>query len=437
MQYSWVALAALSSLAHAAPTFTHDVAPILFDHCIQCHRPGQVAPFSLLTYEDAARRARLIAHAVAIRYMPPWKPVHGYGSFQHDRSLTPAQIAMIQRWAVAGAPQGDPRALPPAPRFTDDWQQPNPDLVVEMPRPFTVSADGPDLYQCFVIPMNAPHDRWVRAFEFRPSSPQVVHHALFFTDKSRVARSLDQKAGGNGYPCFGTPGFLPSTALGGWSPGNQVNIAPEGTATKLPAGADLVIQVHFHPTGKSETEQSRVALYFADHPPRKQIIDVALVSKAIDIPPGDRAYQVRDHFVLPVDVHAVGIIPHAHYICRDMKGWATLPNGRRRWLMWIRDWDFNWQDQYHYTDPIALPAGTRVDMFFTYDNSVANPRNPNSPPKRVVWGGGSNDEMAGLHIQVEVDRDEDLPELGRALWGKVMRMVGGRFFQLPDVKEQN
>jgi hypothetical protein len=206
---------------------------------------------------------------------------------------------------------------------------------------------------------------------------------------------------------------------------------PEGTAMRLPRGSTIVAQIHFHPTGKHEIERSRLGLYFAKGPPDRHIVDVGLISKNIDIAPGDAAYKVRDHFTLPVDVHAVGIIPHAHYICRDVKGWATLPNGRRRWLIWIKDWDFDWQDRYWYAEPVALPAGTRVEMEFTYDNSAANPRNPNTPPRRVTWGPGSTDEMAGLHIQVVPDRESDLPELGRALWGKVMRMVGGRFFELP------
>jgi hypothetical protein len=208
-----------------------------------------------------------------------------------------------------------------------------------------------------------------------------------------------------------------------------------GTAVRLPRGASVVIQEHFHPKSEAESEQASIGLYFTNQAPNRSVVDVGLVSRDINIAPGDRSYKVRDHFVLPVDVHAVGIIPHAHYVCKDVKGWATLPSGKRVWLIWIDNWDFDQQEQYRYSDPIALPAGTRVEMEFTYDNSVDNPHNPSFPPKRVTWGAGSTDEMAGLHIQVIPDRQTDLPELGRALWGKIMRMVGGRFYQPPSPPE--
>jgi hypothetical protein len=416
------------AMACAAPTFTRDVAPILYRHCASCHHAGEVAPFPLITYKDATSRARLIAKVTAARYMPPWKPVHGYGNFDGERRLTRAEIDTLQRWAAADAPEGDPTLLPPPPKFNTGWQLGSPDLIAMMPKPFTVPADGPDLYECFVIPLHLDRDRYVRAVDFQPSDRKVVHHALLFIDAGVGSRPTGE------YSCFGTPGFLPSGSLGGWSPGAGPVIAFTDTATRLPHGSNLVLQVHFHPTGKRETEQARVGLYFTDVKPRKAVVDIGLVSRRIDIPAGDPSYKVGDHFTTPIDVHAVGIIPHAHYICKDMKGWAILPDGSKRWLIWIRDWDFDWQEQYRYASPVALPAGTRVEMEFTYDNSDANPRNPNSPPKRVTWGPGSGDEMAGLHIQVIPDNMADLPELGRALWGKIMRMVGGEFYRLPPRK---
>lgn len=413
----------------AAPTFSRDIAPILYKRCAMCHHAGAVAPFPLITYQDAAKRAGLIATITSKRAMPPWKPAPGHGKFANERRLTNAEIATIQRWAASGAKEGDPARLPEAPEFPDGWQLGKPDLVVEMPRPFAVPADGDDLYQCFVIPTGVSSDRWVRAMEFRPGSPQVVHHALLFTDVSPVAR---EKAGVEGsYPCFGGLGLLPTTGLGGWTPGNLPITMPGGVAIRLNKGADLIVQIHFHPIGKPESERSRIAFYFTDQAPAKRVVDAALGSHRIDIAPGDPAYKVTDHFTLPVDVDAVGIIPHAHYLCRRMHGWADLPGGKRRELLLIDDWDFNWQEQYHYAAPIRLPAGTDLKMEFLYDNSAANPRNPNSPPKRVTWGPETTDEMAGLHVQVIPVRMEDLPELGRALWGKVMRMVGGSFYHLP------
>jgi hypothetical protein len=411
------------------PVYTRDVAPILFRRCAACHRPGEFAPFSVLAYRDVSQHARSIARAVTTRSMPPWKPVPGYGHFENERRLTLKEIQTISAWAQGGAPEGDPRRLPPVPHFTQGWQLGSPDLVARIPEPYLVAAHSPDQYRCFVVPLSLKHDVYVRAVEFRPSNRKIAHHALIFADSSGSARQRAEQSGGS-YSCFGTPGFLPSAALGGWSPGASPVRMPEGAALRLRAGSDLVFQVHFHSRGEDEREQSSIGLYFTGQAPDRAVMDVGLVSRDIDIPPGERAYKVRDHFEIPVNVHAAGIIPHAHYLCRDMKGWAMLPGGRKVWLLWIRDWDFNWQDQYRYARPVALPAGTRVFMEFTYDNSAANPHNPNFPPKRVKWGGGSADEMAGLHIQVIPDRMEDVPELGRALWGKIMRMVGGSFYRL-------
>lgn len=407
-------------------TFTRDVAPILYQHCASCHRPGEAAPFSLLTYADAAKRAALIAKVTARRYMPPWLPEPGYGRFEGARLLSDRQIATLREWAATNAREGDSARLPPLPRFPEGWHLSTPDLTVRMPNPFAVPADGPDLYQCFVIPLALDARKYVRAVEFRPEARRAVHHALFLLDSSGAARQH-----GESYPCFGAPGFLPSGALGGWTPGTGAVRRPEGSPATLHKGSALVMQVHYHPTGKPETDQSTLGLYFTDEPPRRQVMDIALGSRRIDIPPGERAYTVRDHFTTPVAVEAIGIIPHAHYICKEMRGWAMLPDGRKQWLLRIRDWNFNWQEQYRYAAPLELPAGTRFEMEFIYDNSEANPRNPNHPPRRVLWGPATTDEMAGLHVQV-VPRDaEDAHELGQALWGKVMRMVGGSFYRLP------
>jgi mono/diheme cytochrome c family protein len=413
--------------ADAPPTFTRDVAPILYRHCATCHHPGEVAPFPLLTYQDAAKRAKLIATVTASRYMPPWQPEPGYGHFQGERRLRDADIATLRRWAEARAPEGDPARLPPAPHFPEGWQLGPPDMTIRMPKPFSIAADGPDQYMCFVIPLHLTDDKYVRALEFRPEARSVVHHALFLLDAGHIGR---QK--GESYPCFGTPGFLPSGALGGWTPGMQPARMPDGLQLILRKGSDLVLQIHYHPTGKPETDQSALGLYFTDKPPTKWVADIPLGSHQIDIPAGERAYKVRDHFTTPVDVEAVGIIPHAHYICKEMDGWAILPDGRKQWLIRIRDWNFNWQEQYRYATPVKLPADTDLQMEFTYDNSDANPRNPNHPPKRVVWGPDTTDEMAGLHVQVVPEDMDDWHELGQALWGKFMRSVGGGFYRKPN-----
>jgi hypothetical protein len=356
--------------------------------------------------------------------MPPWQPVPGYAHFAGERRLSAPEIATVERWAATGAPEGDPKYLPATPAFSDDWQLGKPDLIVELPQPMEIPADGPDLYECFVVPMGLPSDRFIRAVEFRPSNRRVVHHALLFGDASHIPR--DPR-----YPCFGTIGLLPSLGIGGWSPGNEAIRALDGAALPLKANSRLVAQVHYHPDGKPETDRWKAGFYFTNQAPVRRVVDVGLASRAIDIPPGDAHYVVKQHFTIPIAIDAVGIIPHAHLICREMKGWAILPDGTKRWLLYIRDWNFNWQDQYRYAAPIRLPADTRIEMEFVYDNSAGNPRNPHSPPQRVVLGPGTDDEMAGLHLQSIPVHMEELPQLGQALWGAVMRSVGGRFYSGP------
>ena len=420
-------LAAFWAAGGTGVTFSHDVAPILYRECVSCHRPGGVAPFSLITWQDAGKRAKLIATVTGKHYMPPWLPVEP--RFQHERKLTAAEIATLAHWAEEGAPEGNPAAIPAPPKFPDGWQLGKPDLEAQMRAPFEVPAEGPDLYQCFAIPTPPGRDRWVRAMDMRPGNPKVVHHALLFQDISGTARKRDT---GRGYPCFGTPGFLPARGLGGWTPGSIPVQMADGIPELLHGGADLVLQVHYHPTGKPESDRTRAALYFTDQKPRRRAMDIPLGSSRIDIPAGERNYKVTDHFTLPVDVDVIGINPHAHYVCKEMYGYAVLPDGSRRTLIRIADWNFNWQQQYTYAAPIRLPEDTRLEMEFTYDNSAANPRNPNHPPKRILYGPGSTDEMAGLHITVTPVDDSDADELSQALWGKMMRQLGGGIYRRPQ-----
>ena len=413
-------VAAWFAAAAAPVTFSHDVAPILYRSCVSCHRAGGVAPFALFAYQDAAKRAQLIATVTAKRYMPPWLPSEP--RMLHERKLTAAEIATLAAWASTGAPEGNPAALPAPPVFPEGWQLGKPDIEAAVRAPFAVPADGPDVYQCFAIPAPADRAHYVRAIDIQPGNPLVVHHAILFQDITGTARQRDT---GGGYPCFGTPGFLPARGLGGWTPGSLPYQTPADIPETLHAHADLVLQVHYHPIGKPETDQTRVALYFTDRKPARYATDIPLGSNRIDIPAGDSAYKVTDAFTIPVEVDAIGINPHAHYICKEMYGYAVLPNGTRRTLIRIPNWDFNWQQQYLYPAPIRLPADTRVVMEYTYDNSEANLRNPNHPPQRVTWGPASTDEMAGLHVEVVVVHPEDAEELSRALWGKMVRLTGG------------
>lgn len=412
------------------PTFTKDIAPILYENCTTCHRPGQIAPFPLVTYTDAKKRAQLIAAVTNSHYMPPWKAEPGFGHFRGARRLTDTQIATLQKWADAGTPQGAPRFLPPLPHFPEGWQLGKPDLILKMPKAYTVPAEGPDVQRCFVVPIPVLKDSYVVGYEFRPSDTKVVHHAILYTDASGVAQKKqtenEQKPGEVGYPSFGGPGFLPSTVLGAWVPGETPESLPDGIAKPLPAHNDLVIQIHFHPTGKPETEQSEVGLYFAKKPPTKLVEGILEGNFKLNIPPGDKNYVARDSFTLPIDVHALSIQPHAHLLCKDMKVTATLPDGKIQPMIWIKNWDWNWQGAYPYAKPVRLPKGTRLDMVYTYDNSADNPHNPNNPPQWVRFGEQTKDEMALCGIEVTADNAADAPVLRQALvWHLVSNFLGG------------
>ncbi|HTA42826.1 MAG TPA: hypothetical protein VK789_10280 [Bryobacteraceae bacterium] len=392
----------------ATPTYNQQIAPILAQSCASCHRPGQVAPFPLLTYSDAAKRASLIAAVTAKHYMPPWKAEPGYGHFQDERRLSDTQIAMIGEWARNGAPEGDPKLKPAPPQFTSGWLAGKPDAVFTTPESFRIPADGRDLFQCFVVPLNFTADRYLKNVEFHPGNPRVVHHALLFLDTSGEARKLDAATPEAGYRCFGGPGFQRAGALGGWVPGATPEPLPAGVAFTVPKGADLVIQIHYHPSGKPETDQSSIGFTFGDAPD-KGLVSMVLGSRDIDLAPGAAHTEVTESAVLPEDVELIGITPHAHLLCKDMKVDAHLPDGNTVPLIWIKDWDFNWQGQYRYAGPVPLPKGTRIEMRYTYDNSAANPHNPSNPPKRVIFGEQTTNEMAVLFLQAVLPRPEDVP----------------------------
>jgi hypothetical protein len=401
-------LALAGSAVGATPTFNQDIAPILHQNCAACHRPGQVAPFSLLTYNDAVRRAALIAAVTARHYMPPWKAEPGYGHFQDERRLTDAQIALIADWARNGAPEGDPARRPTPPQFASGWQAGKPDAVFTVAQPFSIPADGRDVFQCFVIPLNFASDHYVKTVEFRPGNPRVVHHALFFLDTSGEARKLDAETPDPGYPCFGGPQIQPSGGLGGWAPGATPEPLPNGVAHIVGKTADLVIQIHYHPSGKPEADQSSIGLTFGDVP-QKGLAGMMLGTRSIDLAPGVADQTVTDWALVPEDVDLIGITPHAHLLCREMKVDARLPDGKIEPLIWIKDWDFNWQGQYQYASPVHLPKGARIEMRYVYDNSTNNPRNPSNPPKRVTFGEQTTNEMALLFLQAVLPRPSDVP----------------------------
>ena len=422
----------------AQVTFSENVAPIIHRRCTGCHRPGEAAPFSLISYDDVAKRGKLIATVTASRLMPPWRAEPASYPYKDSRRLTDEELATIQAWVKEGMPPGDPLKAPTPPKFPDGWQLGTPDLIVKMEKGFAVPAEGADIYRYLRIPLNLPDDKWVQAIELRPSARKVVHHVLYFADSSEDAKKIEagQEAGGSsGAGMKFTRSMVP---LGGVAVGAQPHLLPGGLALKLPKGTDLMFQYHFHPIGKEETEQSTIGLYFAKKAPEHTLANVQLpvtysLFSGLDIAPGQKDFRVRDSFVLPVDVQAVSIGAHAHYIGKTMKMTATFPDGSVKTLLDIKDWDFAWQDRYFFQDPILLPKGTKLDSEVSWDNSEENPKNPSRPAIPVRWGEQTKDEMGAVTLQVYPAAESDLAILQRKYQEHVATTARERIMQDPKL----
>jgi Tfp pilus assembly protein PilF len=397
--------------APGAVTFNEHVAPIVFQNCAPCHRPGEAGPFSLLGYADVRRRARDIARVTASRYMPPWPPEAGHGEFAGERRLSDEQVALIQRWVREGTPEGPAGKRPALPRFAEGWQLGPPDLVLEAAQPFTVPAEGTDVFRNLVVPVPLPGTRYVRALEMRPGDKKVVHHANVLLDRTGAARRLDAHDPGPGFGGMDveleSDSFEPDSHFLFWKPGTAAVTEPADMAWRVDGQTDLVLNLHLQPSGKPEVIRPVVGLYFTDQAPSRHPMLVQLEHDgAIDIPAGARDFAVGDRYVVPVDVDVLGVYPHAHYLGRRVEAFATLPDGSRKELIRIPDWDLNWQAVYLYRRPVPLPAGSVVEMRITYDNSAENPRNPHQPPRRVRAGNRSSDEMGHVWLQL-LPREKD------------------------------
>jgi Flp pilus assembly protein TadD len=399
--------AAALRLAAEPVTYHGQIEPLVYQYCAPCHRRGEAGPFPLLAYEDVRKHAGQIVSVTKRRYMPPWLPEPGFGEFAGERRLSDEQIRLVEEWVRQGTPEGPPSGLKP-PRFTEGWQLGPPDLVVQMPAPYRLAADGTDVFRNFILPVHVDQTRYVRAVELRPGDKRIVHHANIWIDRRQSLRARDGEDGQPGFPGMEnvstearSDSFDPDSHFLFWKPGTVAEPEPAGMSWRLDPGTDLILNLHLKPSGKPETIQPVLGLYFTPEPPRKFPMLVQLEHDgAIDIAPGSRDFSVADHLILPVAADVLAIYPHAHYLGKEIEAWATLPDGSRRWLLKIGDWDINWQAVYTYREPAALPKGTRIEMRISYDNSSENPRNPSSPPRRVRAGPRSEDEMGHVWLQL-------------------------------------
>jgi tetratricopeptide (TPR) repeat protein len=420
------------------PTYSRDVAPLLIERCGSCHSESGVAPFSVFAYDEVRRRASRIARVTADRSMPPWLPARGYVDYLDDPSLTDEEIDLIARWVDADAPEGRRPLFSAGRTGSRDWELGEPDLVLTMSEGYVLQPSSADVYRVFVLPVPISSTKYVRALDFRPivesaqpqrivpsdstpsgraSTSMPVHHVVLMVDPTRSSRRLDADDPLPGYegasPMSGA--HPPEGFFLGWTPGMRPSALPDGLAWRIDPGTDLVMQTHLQPTTQAIDVNARIGLYFADHRPSRLPSSILLSSISIDIPPGESAYVVEDSYELPVAVEVLAVYPHAHFLAREMELSARLPDGGRRWLLRIDEWDFNWQDAYRLSEAIRLPAGSVLHMRYTYDNSSANPRNPHDPPRRTTFGPRSTDEMAEVTVQVVTTNPSEREELERTL----------------------
>jgi thiol-disulfide isomerase/thioredoxin len=401
-------------------TYHRDVLPVLQKHCQQCHRPGEVGPFPLTSYRQAANWASDIKEYTRDRRMPPWKPVAGL-SFHNERKLTDQELKTLAAWADDGAPEGDPRDAPKPRVFTEGWQLGKPDLVLTVPADMTVGASGKDLFRCFVLPTGLTEDKHVVAVEVRPGNNRIVHHSLNFYDGSGRARAMekaerekenkkpDLKDHGPGYSAAMGLGFTPDRSkfggVGGWAPGQRARFLPEGTGYPLPKGSDFVLQLHYHRNGRVETDRTRVGLYFAKKQgvkPYKSVV-VRGGSFFFLIPPGKSAYKLKGSTEVLADCELHSVMPHMHMLGKEIKVTMTPPGGETTTLVAIKEWDYNWQETYFLKQPIRVKKGTVFGVEAVYDNSDANPHNPFSPPQWVRFGEQTDNEMCFVFLGVTND----------------------------------
>lgn len=415
-----------------APTYFKHIAPIIQRHCQDCHRPGQVAPFSLMNFDHARSRASDLLLVVESGLMPPWPASSEYGGpFQDARILSDEEIETLRQWVDADSPEGDPKDAPEPREYSSDWPLGEPDLVLTMSEPYELEAEGDDEFRVFVLPTDLPEDRWIKAVDFKPGNRKVVHHVIAATDTSGRARELDAMDEKPGYSAVGgfgdgvpTRSFMPI-----WVPGSTPREAPKDAGYLLQKGADVLIQVHYHKSGKVEEDATSIGIYLSDEPLGREVRtgfvfpNVSMVQalkaraemensdrrpgldefmrQVLEIPAGEANYQVKGSTAqgavmgrpLNRDILLTAVMPHMHWLGKDFTFNAVLPDDSRVPLIRIDSWDFNWQGTYAFTEPVYLPEGTWFEMVAHFDNSAENPNNPSNPPVTVRWGDQTNDEM--------------------------------------------
>ena len=389
--------------AAQTPTFTKDVAPILDKNCVICHRTGDIAPMSLMSYEEARPWAKSIKAQIATGKMPPWHATEPRGTFSNDRRLTDQEKETLVAWVDHGAPKGNPKDLPSAPTFAAGWEIGKPDVVLSMEKPYAVPESGTIRYQYVQIPTNFTEDKWVQAIEVRPGVRSVVHHILVFCHEPEGTQAPPPFA--SVVPKLAAPGsngdkrgpLIATTA-----PGTNGMTFPEGTALRIKAGSTLTFQIHYTANGKPTEDTSSVGLIFAKKPPQQEMRTSAFMNPMFTLPPGDPDKEVDSAIEFTKDTHVYAIFPHTHVRGKDWSYQMVYPDGRKEQVLSVPHYDFNWQTYYTFTKPLVVPKGSRLEAIAHYDNSENNPSNPD-PKVAVHWGEQTWQEMQYTGLTFTVD----------------------------------
>jgi hypothetical protein len=398
----------------AVPTFTRDVAPILYANCVTCHRPGEIAPMSLISYQDVRPWARAMTKQIADGAMPPWHADAPTGTFSNERKLTAAEKATIERWAAAGAPEGNPSDLTPPPTFAQGWRIGTPDAIFEMDEDYPVPARGTVQYEHFYIPTNFTDVKWLKAIEARPGNRALVHHILVYyeapPDGPRIVPALQPNRDHSRIEDRNPPGNRPprntgfqARLLATYAPGTDAQVFPEGTALRLAPGGLLHLQVHYTANGTAGTDRSKVGLIFAKEPPPEELRAGQFINAQFTIPAGAINYEVSTDVTFMQDALLRGIFPHTHVRGKRWSYTLELPDGTKQPLLSVPKYDFNWQTYYMFREPLAVPKGARIVSTAWYDNSTANKSNPD-PTIAVKWGDQTWEEMQYTGILYSVKR---------------------------------
>jgi len=399
----------------AAPTYTRDVAPILYKNCVSCHRPGDIGPMPLLTYEQTRPWAKSIREKVSLSQMPPWHSAEPRGTFSNDRRLSEAEKNTLVAWATTGAVKGDAKDLPALPKFTEGWEIGQPDLVLAMPKAFDVPASGTVNYQYFTVPTNFTEDKWVQAIEVRPGTRSVVHHVLVFSREPGaearsaafvqvVPKGLGPQAADSEHPNPQRRSGGPGTLIATTAPGTNAMTFEPGSAIRIKAGATLIFQIHYTANGNAATDLTSVGMIFAK-PPRQELHNSAFINPFFKIPPGAGNEQVDSAIEFKQDVHITALFPHTHVRGKSWEYRLVYPDGRAEVVLSVPKYDFNWQTYYVFAKPLSVPKGARLEATAHYDNSENNRSNPD-PKKEVHWGEQTWEEMQYSGITYYVDEPD-------------------------------